>query len=220
MPKPRICATIVQNNLEAVKEIESQVDLFEVRLDLIGPDWPELIKFIKKPWIACNRSPEEGGKGNPNEVSRVEELLWAAEAGACIADIEYTTKNLADIVTLIKSKAQCLISFHDIVGTPSYETLVGIAESQLKAGADICKIVTTAWSFEDNLTVLKLIQKFPEAKMVAFAMGEAGRISRILSPLMGGYFTYASMAQGLESAAGQIPVRELNELYGYIRNAK
>ncbi len=94
--------------------------------------------------------------------------------------------------------------------------LVGIAESQIQGGADICKIVTTAQSFEDNLTILKLIRKFPEAKMVAFAMGEAGRISRILSPLAGGYFTYACMAQGKESAAGQIPVRELNELYGYL----
>ncbi len=123
MKKPRICVTIVENNLEAIKEIEPLIDLFEVRLDLVGPDWPELVKFIKKPWIACNRSPEEGGKGNPNEVSRVEELLWAAEAGACIVDIEYRTKNLADIVPLIKPKAQCLISFHDMVGTPSYDTL-------------------------------------------------------------------------------------------------
>jgi 3-dehydroquinate dehydratase I len=220
MPKPRICVTLVRNNLEEIKEIESKVDLFEVRLDLIGPDWPELVKFIRKPWIACNRRREEGGKGNPNEVSRVEELLWAAESGACIVDIEYHTQNLAEMVTLIKTKAQCLISFHDLARTPSYEDLVEIAESQLKAGADICKIITTAQSFEDNLTVLKLISKFPETKMVAFAMGEEGRISRILSPLVGGYFTYASLVQGLESAAGQIPIREMNEIYGYMHNAK
>jgi 3-dehydroquinate dehydratase type I len=220
MPKPRICTTVVRNNLAAIQEIESQVDFFEMRLDLIGPDWPELIKFIQKPWIACNRSPEEGGQGHSDEVSRVAELLWAAEAGACIADIEYTTKNLAEIVTLIKAKTQCLISFHDMEGTPSYEKLVGIAESQLKAGADICKIVTMAGCFEDNFPVLKLIRKFPEVKMVAFAMGEAGRISRILSPLIGGYFTYASVAQGMEAAAGQIPVKELNELYGWLTNAQ
>jgi 3-dehydroquinate dehydratase-1 len=219
MKKPRICVTITENNLEAVKEIEPEVDLFEVRLDLIGVEWPELVKFLKKPWIACNRSPREGGLGNPDEVKRVEELLWAAETGADIVDIEYSTQDLAEIVPLIKSRAQCLISFHELVQTPSYETLVGITESQIKAGADICKIVTTAQSFTDNMTVLKLINKFPEVKIVAFAMGEAGRISRVLCPLAGGYFTYACMSAGLESAAGQIPVKELNGLYRYLRNA-
>ncbi len=217
MKKPRICATLVENNLETITEVEPLVDLFELRLDLIGPEWPQLAKSVKKPWIACNRSPDEGGQGNPNEVSRIEELMWAAESGACIVDIEYRTRNLRDVITLIKSKAQSLISFHDVVGTPSYETLVGIVEGQLKAGADICKIVTTAQSFEDNLTVLKLIRKFPETKMVAFAMAEAGRISRILSPLAGGYFTYACIATGKESATGQVPIKELLEIYKYIR---
>lgn len=218
MKKPRICVSITESNLEAIKEVEPEVDLFEIRLDLIGPDWPELVRFIKKPWIACNRSPEEGGRGNPDQIRRVEELLWAAETGADIVDIEYNTQNLADIVLLIKSRAQCLISFHEFVQTPSYETLVGITESQIKAGADICKIVTTAQSYSDNLTVLKLVNKYPEIKIVAFAMGSEGRISRILSPLAGACFTYACISEGLESAAGQIPVKELNGLYRYLRN--
>ena len=218
MKKPRICVTLVENNLEALKEIEPLVDLIELRLDLIGPEWTQLAKFIKKPWIACNRSPDEGGQGDANEVSRIEELIWAAESGACIVDVEYRTKNLGQVTALIKGKAQTLISFHDVIGTPSYDTLIGIAEGQLKAGADICKIVTTAQRFEDNLAVLKLIRKFPETKMVAFAMAEAGRISRILSPLAGGYFTYACTETGKESAAGQVPIKELLEIYKYIRN--
>jgi 3-dehydroquinate dehydratase I len=217
MKKPRICVTIVDCNLEAIKEIEPDIDLFEVRLDLLGPEWPELVKFLKKPWIACNRIPEEGGKGNPNEVKRVEELLWAAEAGACIVDIELRTKNLAEMVPLIKSRAKCLLSFHDTVETPSYETLVQITQSQIKAGADICKIVTTAQDWQDNLVILKLIRRFPETKLVAFAMGEPGQTSRILSPLAGGYFTFACITEGLESAAGQIPVKKLREIYRYIK---
>jgi len=210
---PQICVTIVNNNLEAVKEIEPLVDFFEVRIDLIGPDWPEMVRFLKKPWIACNRCPEEGGRGSPDQVKRIDELLWAAESGAAIVDIEHRTRGLQDIVPLIKSRARCLISYHDLIETPAYETLVGIAESQIKAGADICKIVTTAHSFTDNLIVLKLISKYPETRMVSFAMGEAGRLSRVLSPLAGGFFTYACMSSGLESASGQIPVRELYELY-------
>jgi len=219
MKKPRICVTIIESNLKAIQEIESEVDLFEIRLDLIGPDWSELVRYIQKPWIACNRSPEEGGQGDPDTLKRVKELLWAANTGASIIDIEQRTPNLAEIVPAIKGRAQCLISFHDTVGTPSYERLIEIAEGQMKAGADICKIVTTAHSLEDNLRVLKLIHRYPERRMVAFAMGEAGRISRVLSPLCGGDFTYACISNGKESAAGQIPVRELKDLYGYMRNA-
>lgn len=218
MKKPRICVSIVDADIEAIKGIEHEIDLFEVRLDLIGPQWPELVRFIKKPWIACNRSPLEGGRGNPDQVKRIEELLWAAEAGACIVDLEYLTPGLKEIIPLVKSRAKCLLSFHDMVETPSYSTLVQIATSQIKAGADICKIVTTAHQLEDSLSILKLIKKFPETKMVAFSMGEPGRISRILAPLAGGYYTYACLAAGKESAAGQIPVKELLELYEILRS--
>jgi len=218
MKKPVICVTVVDNDLESIMKIEKLVDLYEVRLDLVGPDWNNLVKYLKKPWIACNRSPEEGGKGDPNVVKRVDELLWAIEVGAGIVDVEYRTRNLQDYIPLIKARAKCLISFHDLMGTPSYSSLVNLAESQIKAGADICKIVTTANRFEDNLTILKLITKFKEQKMVAFSMGEAGRTSRILSPLSGGYFTYASIKKGRESASGQIPVDELRQIYGYLQN--
>lgn len=218
MKKPRICVTIVDSDLESIMEIERLVDLFEIRLDLVGPGWTNMVKYLKKPWIACNRSQDEGGKGDNNELKRIEELLWATEVGASIVDIEYRTNKLADYIPLIKARAKCLISFHDTNCTPSFSSLVGIVESQIKAGADICKIVTTANNFEDNLTILKLISKFPETKMVAFSMGESGRISRILSPLAGGYFTYASIRKGKESATGQIPIDELNQIYRYLSN--
>ena len=218
MKKPRICVSIVDSDLGAIKAIEPEVAMFEVRLDLVGPGWPELTKFLRKPWIACNRRPEEGGRGSPDEVKRTGELLRAAEAGACFVDIELQSRNLSEVVPLIKSKAECLISFHDMVETPAYSTLVKIVESQIKAGADLCKIATTAQSLEDNLTLLKLIHYFPETRIIAFAMGDPGRISRILSPLAGGYLTYACLSPGHESATGQIPVKELNELYRYLRN--
>jgi 3-dehydroquinate dehydratase I len=218
MKKPRICVTIVDSDLESIREIQERVDLFEVRLDLIGPDWPGVARYLKKSWIACNRSKEEGGKGDSNDVKRVEELLWATEIGAGIVDIEFRTPNISDFVPLIKARAKCLISFHDTFGTPSYNSLISIAESQIKAGADICKIVTTANSFEDNLTILKLIKNFPEERIIAFSMGEQGRISRILSPLAGGYCTYASIRKGRESALGQIPLDEMDRIYKYLRN--
>jgi len=218
MAKPKVCVSVIENNPHSIKVLEPLVDFFEVRIDLIGHEWTDLVKHINKPWIACCRSPQEGGKGSPDAVDRVEQLIDASLSGAYVVDIEYRTENLDKIVERIKENSRCLISYHDFEITPPYKELEKIVMGQIQAGADICKVVTTARSFEDNLTVLKLAHTFSRNDIVTFAMGEAGRLSRIMSPLCGGYFTFASAEIGKESAAGQVPVDELNKIYGYIRD--
>ncbi len=213
MKKPRICAVIVNNDLEAVKKVEPLVDLFEVRIDLIGDSWPELVKQFKKPWIACNRRADEGGKWEGNEAKRIEELLKAIELGADIIDLELRTGNLRQTMELIKKRAKCLLSFHELKGTPPLNSLREMVQRQLEAGADICKVVTTAQRFEDNLSILQLISEFPKTRIVSLAMGPLGFASRVLGPLVGGDFTYASIEPGQESASGQITIRELRKLY-------
>jgi len=218
MKRPKICTVIVNNNLTTVREAEAFADLFEVRIDLIGDDWPEVAAQLKKPWLACNRSTAEGGKGaDDNETERIDQLLQAIELGAGMADIELSTDNLPEIVPLIKQRAKCIVSFHDFQNTPSLEKLKAIVQRQIDAGADICKIVTTAQTFEDNTNMLQLITEFPRTKIVAFAMGQVGSASRILCPLVGGEFTYASIEKGKESAPGQITARELRYIYDMMR---
>jgi len=216
MKKPRICAVIVNNDLEAVREVEPFVDLFEVRIDLIGDGWQELVKQFKKPWIACNRRADEGGRGEGDEAGRVEKLLKAIGLGADIIDLELRTANLRQAMELIKKRAKCLLSFHELRGTPPLNNMREIVQRQLEAGADVCKIVTTAQRFEDNLTILQLISEFSKTRIVALAMGPLGFASRVLCPLVGGDFTYASIEPGKESASGQITVRELRKLYAMV----
>lgn len=214
--RPRICATIVNSDLAAVARIEPLVDLFEVRIDLIGEGWYEVAEHLGKPWIACNRSQGEGGKWRGEESARIKELLSALELGASVVDIELSTPGVEKVVSEIKGRADCLLSYHDLKRTPSLEKMREVIRKQLAAGADICKVVTKARSFKDNLTVLRLIKDFPETRVVAFAMGALGQFSRVLCPLVGGHFTYASVEEGRESAEGQIAVRELREIYRMI----
>lgn len=213
MKKPKICASIVNMDLAAINVVEPLVELFEVRIDLIGNCWQEVAKQLKKPWIACNRMAQEGGNWQESEARRKEELLKACELGASIVDIELSSTNLGRLVPLIKKRAKCLLSLHELDKTPTLDRLQKIVKRQLAAGADICKVVTTARKFDDNLTILKLIPEFPKARMVAFAMGPLGLPSRILSPLFGSDFTYAAIEKGGESAPGQITVTSLKELY-------
>ncbi|MEA3253345.1 MAG: type I 3-dehydroquinate dehydratase [Chloroflexota bacterium] len=213
MKKPRICGVIVNKDLEKVREVEPLVELFEVRIDLIGEGWEGLAGQLKKPWMACNRRADEGGKWSGSEKGRVNELLRAVEIGADIVDLELRTGNLAKVVSMVKGRSKCLLSFHDLNGTGSPGELKGLIQRQLEAGADICKVVTTARSFEDNLTTLQLITEFPGKKVLSFAMGPLGLVSRVLCPLVGGYFSYASIEKGRESAPGQMTVGELMRVY-------
>ena len=63
------------------------------------------------------------------------------------------------------------------------------------------------------MTVLRLFHQFPRIKLVALAMGQVGISSRVLSPVLGGYFTYAAMTEGKESAPGQLTVAYLRSFY-------
>jgi len=207
----------VNNDPEAIKGVASLVDLYEVRIDLIGPDWKDVARQLTKPWIACNRKPGEGGVWRGSEEARIAELLSALELGAAMVDIELSTENLADVVKQIKKRAKCLISYHDTKKTPSVDLMKELVQQQLVAGADIAKVVTTAEKFGDNISTLQLIQEFPEAKIVSFAMGQLGLVSRVLCPLVGGEFIYAAIASGREAAPGQITVSDLRQIYQMVK---
>lgn len=213
MRKPRVCAVIVDSDLKAIEEVEPLIDLFEVRIDLVGDGWQDLLKHLGKPWIACNRIADEGGSWRGDEQRRIGQLFEAAELGAEAVDIELGTPNLKEVVRQIDKKAKRLISFHQMTLTPSLDDMSDIVRSQLEAGADICKVITTAQGFEDNLTVLQLIAQFPNTRIVSFAMGPLGLASRVLCPLVGGDFTYASIEKGRESAPGQVTVSDLRKIY-------
>lgn len=215
--RTKICGVITEPDEAAIRAAAPLVDYFEVRIDLIGADWPAIAENLIRPWIATNRLPAQGGKWNGSENSRLEELLKALELGASIVDLELITPCVGEMVAAVKKKARCLVSHHDFSGTPSFEVLTHIVKRQLAAGADVCKLVTTAKTMDDNLSLLKLYDVFPEKNLVAFAMGEAGAVSRVLAPLCGAKFTYAALDDGKGSAPGQMTVAQLAGFYRLLK---
>jgi 3-dehydroquinate dehydratase I len=213
MDKPRICAVITNTDLDSIREVEPLADLFEVRIDLIGKGWTDVVLAVNKPWIATNRLKSEGGSWESSEEARRKELLKALELGASIVDIELVAPNLDKIIPIIKKKAKCLISHHDTSRTPPPAELRRIIANEIAAGADICKLVTTARSFDDNINILGIISEFHPAEVIAFAMGQPGQMSRILCPLAGSVYTYASIREGAESAGGQMSAFQLRRIY-------
>jgi 3-dehydroquinate dehydratase type I len=201
-----------------IKKAENAgANLAEIRLDYLE-DFNGVEKAVEEakiPLIATNRQYEQGGKRKQSEDERVQRLLELADKGFSMVDVEITTPNLKSAVKNLKEKGvETIISFHDFKKTPSLQELSRIATSQIKAGADICKIVTKANDISDNLTCLSLVSEMKrKIRVVCFTMGEHGILSRILSPVFGAHFTYASLESGMETAPGQISIRRLKEIY-------
>ena len=220
--KPKICASIlpktVKEALRLIKKAEGEeADLIEIRLDTLTEyeRLAEIAKHGSVPMIATNRSTKEGGKFQGEEEKRMDILLKAAESGFSYIDVELSAPNLGEFVSKLREiGVKPIISFHDFKKTPTLEEMDEILRLELKAGAELCKIITTAERIEDNLKVLEFVSKASQkSKLICFAMGELGKPSRILSPLFGAYFTIASLGRGRETAPGQLTLRELKLTY-------
>lgn len=211
--KHSICTVVTGSDIAAIEAARPFTDIFEVRIDLVGPKWPEVARRLDKPWLACNRLAAEGGSWQGTEAQRKEELLKALQLGASIIDLELSTPNLAKMMDIIKKRARCLLSYHDFEKTPLAAELKSIVGRQLAAGADICKLVTTPHSVEQNLDLLRLYREFEGCGLIVFGMGQEGLLSRLLAPLAGAEFTYAAMEEGKTSAPGQLTAQQLTEIY-------
>ncbi|MEM3402960.1 MAG: type I 3-dehydroquinate dehydratase [Nitrososphaeria archaeon] len=217
MRKPKLCAVISNNNAEWIRTANS-ADLIEVRIDMIGEYWRSLLKTLRRPWIGCNRSKNEGGTWNGTESERIRELLDAISLGATYIDIELRSDQVKEVIKYTKkSNKKVIISYHDTRETPTLAELKQIIKEEACLGADLCKLVTTANRFEDNLTILQLLQENSDlTRITAFCMGEKGIVSRILSPLFGGELVYVSTGVGSESATGQISLESFKKIYKMI----
>jgi 3-dehydroquinate dehydratase type I len=215
----RICVSILPKTItEACHLIEkaedAEADLIEVRIDNLKDisEWADLSDKGKVPKIATNK------KADMAIVDSQKALLQAAKSGFEYVDIDLHTPNLKETVKeLTDLGAKSIVSFHDSNGSLSTSRLETIFAKQLENNPEICKIVATAKKLEDNLTLLDFVSKVShKAKIVCFAMGEHGKISRLLSPVFGGFFTFASLETGSETAPGQMTIQEMKTAYALL----
>jgi 3-dehydroquinate dehydratase type I len=146
---------------------------------------------------------------------RLETLTHAAQEGFDYVDVELKTGDVHTAIRQLKQHgARVIVSYHNEKLTPIEATLTSILASERRAHADICKIVGTAKNPHDSLRCLRFVDKHArKTRLICFCMGTLGIPSRILSPLLGAYFTFASFGTGRETAAGQNPIDELQTLY-------
>jgi len=185
----------------------------ELRLDLLNYSRDEARRVAEElasrgvRVIATLRDRREGGAYSGPDEDKLQALLGLVDHGAWLIDLEYRF-NLLD--EALRQTRKVIVSFHDYRWTPPPEILYSYAGDMLRRGAAIAKIVTTAHRLSDNWKILGLNAWRP-GRVTAFAMGERGRLSRILAPLLGAPLTYAALGEPV--APGQLGLRELLEAW-------
>ena len=143
----------------------------------------------------------------PSQVEEAARMLAAAVlAGADYVDIPIDfpeasrtwLRNLA-----LNRGCRVIVSYHNYNSTDTLQRLLAVAEQARQEGADIIKIVTTARSAEDAATVLSLYDHFEPERLLAFAMGEAGRASRFEAFEKGAPFLFVAPTRSNATASGQ-----------------
>lgn len=220
--KPRVCVSILpKNTSEALSLIEaaekSKADLIEVRLDRLEESrmLSDLVRSTNIQLIATNKLQFEHGFFAGNESERQQTLFGAAKSGFQYVDVDMSSLKFEDTMGKLKpTGVKLIVSYHNHESTLSMPEMDTILKQQISSGADVCKIVTTAKKIEENLPMLNFVaSNAGKAKLVCFCMGKEGKISRLLSPLFGAFFTFASLDVGGETASGQMSIGEMHAAY-------
>ncbi len=213
----KICVSIGDVPFAACLQLASAWPLVEVRLDLmkLDPGKIDVLAMQCRQWIATCRP------GEYTELERTIQLSAAIRAGATYVDIEYEAEAgyrqaLIDLARQYQCKV--IISYHHFELTPDDITLSEIIENSRTMGADRVKLAVTAQSDADCARVMALYAQYDH--LIAFAMGETGKITRIAAPLLGADFTFASIDEAHLTAPGQLTASQMEVIYRILEENK
>ena len=217
--KYKTCVSIGERTPAAIKKTLKialkKSDFVEVRFDFLKmKQIPIALEMIKKDLsrVVCTLRPKtEGGKFPGNENERIEILKLIAEYNPYLLDIEFNTmKNNSPLAKYLKStKTKLLVSWHNFKKTPSSSELKNKVSQMSKFSSNV-KIVCTAKSTDDSVRMLELYSKKGKNNLISFAMGDFGKISRILCLYLGSPYTYVSLGKAI--APGQFSVDEIKKI--------
>ena len=218
----QICVAVppktIDEAFELIRKAEAEhADLIEVRLDSLKNHdrIADIPSCCKTPLIATNKSTGCHGNFSGSETERQKILVDAARNGFTYVDVDLGTPKQTELIAKLREAgAKVIVSFHDFEQTPQISKLGKVLDEEIALGADVCKIITTARTVEDNLVTLDFVSEASKkAKIVCFAMGELGKHSRLVSPVFGAFFTFASLDEKRKTAKGQLTINEMKCAY-------
>ena len=211
-----ICVSIAESTPEGCLRAMKGIGFAEIRIDKIAGVMGEDIRRIFSRPARLIATCRQGRIGDQKKFAL---LKAAVHAGAAFVDIELGWKEslgAALIETARSARCAVLISHHDFQKTPSRPALERIIRKSFEAGADVVKIACRVRSPADNARLLGLLDR--RRPLVVVGLGNEGRITRIVAPLLGSPFTYASLRPGREVAGGQLDRATLKRIMHRLKN--
>ena len=223
--KYKTCISIAEKTPDKIKSklkiALKKSDYVEIRLDFLKIEQiPNVLEIIKKDLnkIICTLRPKtEGGVFLGNEKERISIIKLIAEYNPFLLDIELNTlKKNKELVKYLKStKTKLLVSWHDFKKTPKSSELKNKIKQMSKFSSNV-KIVSTAKSTYDSTRMLELYNSKGKNNLISFAMGDLGKISRILCLYLGSPYTYVSLGKAV--APGQFSIDEVKKIINLKRS--
>lgn len=210
--KSKICVSLGGMPFAKCLQLASVFPLVEIRLDLLNltPQKVETLAMQCRQWVATCRS------GNLNDYERTVLLSAAIRSGATYVDIEYDSEIAyrQQLIVLAKRlRSKLIISYHNFETTPDVDILNQIIEQAKNMDADLVKLAVTANSPADSAKIMSLYSQ--HNNLIAFAMGDVGKITRIAAPFLGAEFTFAAVNEKHLTAPGQMTASQMEEILNF-----
>jgi len=221
----KVCVAITGSTptemLEKAAVAVKETTFLEFRLDYLDKPLlalPKIKAFLTEHTAAtaiatCRRTANDG-KFKGSLAAQLEVLSKATEAGFHLVDLELQSAESLkkdDLQKLRDTGVALIVSYHDFVATKDLDATFNRIQA---FQPDFVKIVSTAKSLVDNVTMMRFLERMNDhSNIIGICMGDSGIISRVLGVRAGSAFTFAAATPGEETAPGQIAARTLLETY-------
>jgi 3-dehydroquinate dehydratase/shikimate dehydrogenase len=219
----RLVAVVVGPTLAAAREqiemAQEYADLMEIRLDLLDPQALKKVKDLPRPKpviFTFRRKSQGGGRDDLSEGERLAlfEQLLVLKPEYC--DLETDTElSFFDRIKNKYPEMKIIGSFHDLEKIP--EKMESIFEKMQKPHISYYKIAVAAHSVNDAIYLLGFAKE--HKNLTCVGIGPFGTCSRILAPLVGADFCYASIEEGADGL-GRLDLKTLCEVYHFKSKAR
>jgi 3-dehydroquinate dehydratase/shikimate dehydrogenase len=224
MRLPKVCLALggdtIDDMLATAESMARDNPFLEFRLDYLKQPLaalPKIHRFLETHQyvtaIGTCRRVDNDGKFKGSLASQLEVLTKANAAGCQMVDLELQSalKSKPEAIARLRSRARLILSFHDFRATRNLDETLA---KMLNVPADFYKVVSTATTLSDNVTMMKFLQtQSDKHALIGLCMGEQGIISRVLSVRAGSVFTFGAVSADLKTAPGQISAGDLRSIY-------
>ncbi len=207
-----LLACIAESTVEAalfqMEQARPFADGYEIRFDYLEEfsQVGRIVQMSDLPLIFTFRKREQGGRREIAEEKRLETIERLASFSPAYFDIELDTDPI--FIKRLSQKTKLIGSYHDFEETP--QDLNAILEQN--PHFSVYKIAVKATSTADMLRLMAFARKakFP---LSAISLGEFGKPSRVLGPIVGNVFDYAGVQE--DSLLHRYSLKELHEIFHY-----